>query len=183
MARVSVFLGESETSFGKKLSSCSVEEQDFALRKFQEYGLKFTLHHVNKHRCRISSPYIRAGVLPVDFVLQNVGRKEIEGIPYKMGNAFSSWRIRCYAAKGVKCVHCGISGDFFAIEKNAYQDTDKFHLNLYHVSQKGNQVLMTVDHIFPKSKGGGNKMSNLQPLCSTCNAKKSDKIESPREVA
>jgi 5-methylcytosine-specific restriction endonuclease McrA len=35
----------------------------------------------------------------------------------------------------------------------------------------------TIDHITPLAKGGTNKMSNLRPLCLSCNSKKSDKEE------
>lgn len=183
MAKVAVFLGESEKVFINKISSFSTEDQEFSLKRFQEYRLKFALLHGRSTIRRVSSPYIRAGVLPIDFVLKHAGIKEVAVGSIAIGSAFCSWRIRCYATKGVVCAYCGMRGDFFAIEKNASQNTDKFHLNLYHVSEKGNQVLMTVDHIFPKSKGGSNDMSNLQPLCSICNFKKSDKIETPKEVA
>jgi 5-methylcytosine-specific restriction endonuclease McrA len=38
-------------------------------------------------------------------------------------------------------------------------------------------VLMTVDHIIPRAKGGGEELENKQPMCRDCNTKKSDKIE------
>lgn len=32
-----------------------------------------------------------------------------------------------------------------------------------------------IDHVVPRSWGGGNEFSNLQPLCKICNSRKSNK--------
>jgi hypothetical protein len=40
----------------------------------------------------------------------------------------------------------------------------------------GSKKDLTIDHIVPKSKGGGNTWDNLVTCCITCNSKKGDKL-------
>ena len=49
------------------------------------------------------------------------------------------------AATGNKCLCCGVNGD---------------------------EVALTRDHVVPLSKGGTDDISNIQPLCASCNSKK-----------
>jgi hypothetical protein len=87
-----------------------------------------------------------------------------------------SHRYELFATKGIKCVDCGVEGSYFALEKDITDSTSRFHLNLYGKDKDGNEVMITKDHILPRSKGGKNSLSNYQPMCYECNQKKADKV-------
>ncbi len=87
----------------------------------------------------------------------------------------NSQRYQTFFTKGIKCVCCGIEGKYFAKEK--WDDQPSYHLNLYALDDKGNEVLMTKDHIIPKSKGGIDDISNYQTMCEPCNMAKGSKME------
>lgn len=90
-------------------------------------------------------------------------KKELKGDSIKM----NSLRLQLFLTKGTICVSCGLAGSFFAKEKNP--NDQGFHLNLYALNSQGEEVLMTKDHIQPKSKGGKDLLENLQVMCKVCN--------------
>jgi len=105
---------------------------------------------------------------------------EFDGHMVKM----TSRRYELFQNKGVQCVKCGIVGVFMALE--AHEPSKKqdppgtpgrFHFNLYGINVQGSEVLITKDHIIPKSKGGANHADNYQVMCSPCNAQKGNKDE------
>lgn len=85
-----------------------------------------------------------------------------------------STRMKTYL-KGVVCVRCGLKGKYFM--KTKYSNQPRPHLNLYAIDERGREVLMTSDHILPKSKGGGSSLGNRQPMCAECNTEKGNQIE------
>lgn len=91
-----------------------------------------------------------------------------DGDPIKLG----SDRYKLFKAKGVACVKCGIVGEFFAKTRGF---DGSFHMNLFAVRPDGREVLMTKDHIVPRSRGGPDHLDNYQTMCSPCNAKKGSK--------
>lgn len=112
-------------------------------------------------------------------VAKHLSRKRELSIEEVFASKKVCQRIRVFKNKGVKCVHCGIAGTFFALEKHWKQNTSRpdsgWHLNLYADLKCGGIRLMTVDHIVPRSKGGSKRgMYNMQPMCSSCNGKKSN---------
>ena len=73
---------------------------------------------------------------------------------------------------GCKCMSCGEKPTYFALGKD---NGGYWHLDLY--SNMDNEHYMyTIDHIYPKSKGGKNHIDNYQLLCKVCNEDKSDNV-------
>ena len=116
-------------------------------------------------------------VSPIDFSLDEVlpfagpraPEREYAGFRVRM----ESLRYQVFQ-KAVVCVSCGAVGSVFRLQRN---DTDKnqpanrAHFNLY--ALVGDVwVLMTQDHILPRSKGGKDRLENLQPMCAPCNVRK-----------
>ena len=71
------------------------------------------------------------------------------------------------------CISCGIEGQYFVMEQDEGSNP---HFNLYALKD-GKEVLMTKDHVIPKSKGGKDLMSNYQVMCLQCNQEKGNKLE------
>lgn len=82
---------------------------------------------------------------------------------------------KLFMSTGLVCKKCGTRGFIFALEHSKINKD--YHLGLYGYDEVGDEVLLTIDHIFPKSKGGKNILKNYQTLCKDCNVEKGDTIE------
>lgn len=118
---------------------------------------------------------LRATKFPIEDVLHLITPKTSK-IKIKFGDRFvdmGSLRYHVFK-RSLVCVTCGIVGQYFALEQHrdvAARGSKTWHFNLYAVKD-GEEVLMTKDHIQPKSAGGSDKMANLQTMCSPCNLAK-----------
>ena len=105
-----------------------------------------------------------------DFIVNINGRK------HRISVSMGSHRYQLFAEKGIVCAGCSLRGEYFALERGVKDKPDKFHFNLYGIDKNGVEVMLTKDHVTPRSKGGKNRLSNYQPLCFRCNQRKADKV-------
>jgi len=68
--------------------------------------------------------------------------------------------------KDQECACCGLQGEYFWLESSGCRSP---HLNMYGLNGSGHEIMLTMDHIDPKSNGGKTEPENLQILCSRCN--------------
>jgi len=121
--------------------------------------------------------YVRKGIYTIDEVLSkrsfNNHKEDLIEFDGDMIH-MNSGRYHTFAEKGLKCVTCGIEGKYFAKESD---QLPRYHFNLYALDDEGKEILMTKDHVIPRSKGGKDEVSNYQTMCSKCNGNKGNKME------
>jgi 5-methylcytosine-specific restriction endonuclease McrA len=103
----------------------------------------------------------------VEELLPHIGRDKpkIEHNEYTVRT--DTRTLQCFAEHGIECQLCGLKGEFFVMEKNLR--TQQTYLHLYGVDTDDEIIMMTKDHIVPKSRLGSNDISNLRTMCERCN--------------
>lgn len=160
-----------KTEREKEIDKLAREELEGYRRKKKTF-YDNPIHWNNNKRRRHSIEEVRSKVKDVLFEKdKKLAKVDFDGDLIK-GN---SQRYQTFFTKGCKCVVCGIEGKYFAKERHL-QDKS-YHLNLYAVDNNGDEILMTKDHIMPRSKGGIDDISNYQTMCKLCNEAKGNKLE------
>lgn len=80
-------------------------------------------------------------------------------------------RLQVFYHKGCKCVECGIEATQIGLGEGRGKKSG-LHWDLY----TDDFYPLTVDHIIPKSRGGGEELENKQPMCYRCNQRKGSRL-------
>ncbi len=111
--------------------------------------------------------------VPLEKVLPVIGGGEQLQVTAEEYVKVMSLRLRTFK-NSLVCVRCGLVGSHFWAERNG---SEKYHINLYSINKDGEDVLMTKDHILPRSRGGADIIENMQTMCENCNRKKGSDLE------
>lgn len=133
------------------------------LRKGRKYSPEEILPRVKFP----SITYFRSLVDGIACIFARTPRENLDGDPIN----FSTLRLQTFAAKGIGCVACNLRGSFFVKEKHRTGER-YYHLSLYALDANGEEVLMTRDHIIPRSRKGKDTLENSQPMCYPHNQEK-----------
>lgn len=132
----------------------------------------------------ISGNYIRARIFPVTYQFQwnSQGRILYKGMEFPA----TSTKMRTLFNQPY-CTCCGLTGRFWALEKEKPSVNDTisktYHLNMYGIEPKyGMEVMLTHDHIKPKSTGGSMSLDNAQTMCEFCNNSKGNMANMPDSI-
>ena len=76
----------------------------------------------------------------------------------------------------IQCWECGCTADRWVADKGRSDHQGPPVLNLYGTRADGCVILMTRDHIIPRSLGGANATDNLRPACEICNGARGNQV-------
>lgn len=137
--------------------------------------LKMQLNEVNhcglKHIAQYSPEYV--------FKMISMGHRSMPIRGYTVHTGSQRYRV---FKESCTCVECGVVGTVMCLDeprgsrrRRNRKQKGAAHFNLYGITPSGRVVMLTKDHILPKSKGGSNRLDNYQTMCETCNQRKGDK--------
>lgn len=139
-----------------------------------------TLNHLTGHillnrkqvkleKLKLPKHRIRLAEFNIDDVLPYISREERKR-EYKVDE--TTYEVRMDSSRyfvfreNLRCSACGLEGVKFCLELSPSDKNP--HFNLYAI-ENGRLILMTKDHMHPKSYGGIDIHSNYQTMCAICN--------------
>lgn len=128
---------------------------------------------------KVFDTYITEQIHPITEIKESL-KKGLETNEMPIVNGYrmkTSERYKLFSRDELVCVHCGQKASFWASQKFRRDKGKKTHLNLYGINKSGETIMLTKDHIVPKSHGGTDEVENYQIMCSKCNLEKGNTPE------
>ena len=112
------------------------------------------------------------------FRMLNVAREKrnIDGAKVSAPSGIALWQAYRSHGHAIKCWACDAVADRFVV-KHHRNDCNKPPVVELYGKSEGKLVMMTQDHIIPKSLGGINVIANLRPACEPCNNSRKSKMD------
>ena len=157
---------EESLSLSLKFSDFKDNFLNSGLRKFLLELYKKALNSpLSSGELIIKRNWKRVGIYTIEQIFDGI-RKD------KEQNKKVNRRLNVFFVKGLKCSNpeCQREGTYFALE---IDEGGGKHMDLF----TSDNILMTVDHHRPRSKGGKWNIENTNPMCQPCNSLKADKME------
>ena len=132
------------------------------------------------------SGFERVSLFTLDEVFRDMKTEPTKAIFDGFEVSLGIMRHQCFKISQT-CARCGVVGTYFALERSAKlvdrrekvwvsAPQSQWVLNLYASREDGSEVMLTQDHVIPKSVGGPDTLDNSQTMCSPCNGWKGNKL-------
>lgn len=97
----------------------------------------------------------------------------VDGFTYLVKKGRPKYKL--FKLNGPTCVQCGITANKCFMEMTV-DVVNVAHFNFYNTLPGSKEIMITIDHIIPRSKGGRNWIDNYQVMCFKCNNQKGTKM-------
>jgi 5-methylcytosine-specific restriction endonuclease McrA len=101
----------------------------------------------------------------------NRSARKVDGQYVSAPSGVALWKECRETYKPLKCWECGVEADRFIVKHHKNDQNKPPVLELFAHTGKS-LVMMTRDHIVPKSLGGVDHVDNLRPGCEKCNGRR-----------
>jgi hypothetical protein len=113
--------------------------------------------------------FLRSLSLEEGFSLVNSGEVLINGKEFSRCKGFSLFNHYHATGRAIFCPYCEAHANQWVLTRHKNDKANSPVLELFGETADGHLVMMTRDHIIPKSFYGYDVIENLRPMCELCN--------------